>query len=423
MRHLMELELLAMMMVVCIITGCASVPTASPEFERTAQSFTPPPGMASVYIYRPYNFVGSGLVLNVTIDDKKLGTLVTNTYLLGNIVPGKHIIKVNSSIERVDSSGIVTQLDAEPGKLYFFKIVTGWWTNFKVEQVVEKDGLHEINYVISSKNLTHEERGRFKNIAIVPARFLPRIDDIRPYYFPGGRMAGAREGAGKGAAAGAYVGLTGFAGGSLFGLLLLPITTTVGTIAGAVSGAVSTDPKKSESEKKSIPKIDKVINQRLRELKIQETMAVRVQEVGKEKTKKELIILQDIGPTSPTDRPDYAALFTQGVDAVLELSVRNIGSEHSSKKGEHLLNFYMNVQARLVFGTESHTREFRYTIEPPRTYDKWVEVGAEAFQKEVDNAYQSLAEKIAEWLWVEGHVDREPEHIGLRFEIGLHDLN
>jgi hypothetical protein len=147
MRHLKELTLSAIIMAACILYGCASVPIASPEYERMARSFSPPPEMASVYIYRPYNFMLSALMANVTIDDKRLGSVAPGTYLFGNVVPGNHIIKVKAT-KPLSRAGVVSddlaRLDAEPGKLYFFKIVPAFVGRLKIKQV-DEDVRNEIS--------------------------------------------------------------------------------------------------------------------------------------------------------------------------------------------------------------------------------------------------------------------------------------
>jgi hypothetical protein len=149
MRHLKELTLSAIIMAACILYGCASVPIASPEYERMAKSFPPPPGMASVYIYRPYNFMGSAITLKITIDDKTSGSVTPGTYLFGNVVPGRHIIGIIDPRSYAKHSQVaqseIAQLDAEPGKLYFFNVVPDYLTHFEIKRVTDEDARNEIS--------------------------------------------------------------------------------------------------------------------------------------------------------------------------------------------------------------------------------------------------------------------------------------
>jgi hypothetical protein len=138
----------------------------------------------------------------------------------------------------------------------------------------------------------------------------------------------------------------------------------------------------------------------LLELKIQETMARYVQAAGKRETDRDFIVVMDAGPTSPGDKPDYTALVKQGIDTVLEIAVKKIGSAKIGGMGSDVYYFYMIVQAKLVHGTESSTQEFKYIIGPPRHYSEWVKAGADALQKEVKKAYEALAEDIVEFAFL-----------------------
>ena len=122
--------------VASMLIGCASVPTASPDFKREAMKFAPPPEMAAVYVYRPYNVIGSAILFLVSIDYKDFGSVSTDTYLFGTIRPGQHVIKATGGIPL---SVAVTEFDAEAGRLYFFKISPGW-SGIKLEQMDETRG-------------------------------------------------------------------------------------------------------------------------------------------------------------------------------------------------------------------------------------------------------------------------------------------
>jgi hypothetical protein len=146
------MALLAVTMVVFILGGCASVPTASLEYERMAAGFTPPPGMASVYVYRTYTTVGSALLDTVSIDDQRLGTVGPNTCLFGNIEPGSHIMTVSDN-----KFSKVAKFDAKAGNLYFFKVhySSGLFDiQLNVEPVNEREGREKIiGYKLSGDNM------------------------------------------------------------------------------------------------------------------------------------------------------------------------------------------------------------------------------------------------------------------------------
>jgi hypothetical protein len=137
MLHPIKITVTVVTAVVCMmIIGCASVPTASPGFEQEAMKFSPPPEMAAVYVYRPFNVFGSAVLFLVSIDYKDFGSVSTDTYLFGTIRPGLHVIKTGGGIPLSVASA---KFDAEAGRLYFFKISPGW-TGIKIEQVDEKKG-------------------------------------------------------------------------------------------------------------------------------------------------------------------------------------------------------------------------------------------------------------------------------------------
>lgn len=98
-----------------VMTGCATVPSASKETRDSAISFRPPPGLADVYVFRPSGFVGGGVLWTVGLDRVLVGQVGNNSFLCLPIVPGKHII-----FESISSSG--TSFTAEAGKNYYFII-------------------------------------------------------------------------------------------------------------------------------------------------------------------------------------------------------------------------------------------------------------------------------------------------------------
>ena len=150
MRHLVKYTAVAFMIVTCVIMiGCASVPIASPDFEHKAMKFIPPPEMAAVYVYRPYNLIGSAVLFSVSIDYKDFGTVATDTYLFGTVKPGLHVIKTGGGIPFAVAS---IRFNADAGRLYFFKVSPGW-TQIKIEQVDEKKGRDNLsNLKLSGDN-------------------------------------------------------------------------------------------------------------------------------------------------------------------------------------------------------------------------------------------------------------------------------
>ena len=135
-QHLVNFVTATFIVVACTMTGCASVPTASTTFESKAMRFTAPPGMAAVYVYRPFNLIGSAVLFAVSLDYKDFGSVATKTYLFGTVKPGPHVIKAGGGIPLSIAS---ISFNAQAGKLYFFKVGPGL-NQINIEEVDEKTG-------------------------------------------------------------------------------------------------------------------------------------------------------------------------------------------------------------------------------------------------------------------------------------------
>jgi hypothetical protein len=248
---------------------------------------------------------------------------------------------------------------------------------------------------IPLQKITPEERARTGKIAVLPARFLPKTDALKPY---DGMLSGAGRGAAQGAEFGVRLG-PGLSD-SLGALVFWPALIVACAATGAVVGAVIELPTKEKMEMQKAYEMNNKIKKILLDLNIQEEMARYVQAAGKRKTGHDFIVVKDAGPSYPEDKPDYTVLVAQGIDAVIEIAVNKITVERFGKKGADLYCFNMIMQARLVHDTESCTQEFKYMIGPPRTSGEWIELDAAALQKEVDNAYTTLAEDTVGFVFV-----------------------
>jgi hypothetical protein len=111
--------------------GCQSVPEASPEMKQQALAFTPPSGMAGLYIIRPYHFAGSAVNWVARLDYQDFGSLSTSSYVYNPILPGKHFI-------RMGQTGFATFV-AEAGKNYYFAMKPSF-TGHNFEEISETEG-------------------------------------------------------------------------------------------------------------------------------------------------------------------------------------------------------------------------------------------------------------------------------------------
>ncbi|HEY6854210.1 MAG TPA: DUF2846 domain-containing protein [Gemmatimonadales bacterium] len=100
-----------------LAAGCASVPSAPPELQVAALTFTPAPGMVRIYVYRSGGAFGSASRLSVAIDSQIVGRTAPGTYLMVELSPGRHRV---SSATPENESGVV--LDTQADSVYFVKV-------------------------------------------------------------------------------------------------------------------------------------------------------------------------------------------------------------------------------------------------------------------------------------------------------------
>ena len=108
-RNAMLLTLLAC---TALVTGCASVPMASPEHDARAKAFSVKPDKANLYIYRNEAF-GAAVKIDVALNGKPIGETAAKTYFVLEVAPGKHTL--TSKAENTE----VLDVSTEPGKNYF----------------------------------------------------------------------------------------------------------------------------------------------------------------------------------------------------------------------------------------------------------------------------------------------------------------
>jgi hypothetical protein len=117
------------------ITGCSSVPEGSAAIKQQALSFAPPPGMAAVYVIRPFHMLGGAVLTSVSLDYQEFGLLHTSSYLYGTVPPGQHTVRANDKQFGFE----IVPFTAEAGKNYYFKY-TLELKHPVIEPIPEPDG-------------------------------------------------------------------------------------------------------------------------------------------------------------------------------------------------------------------------------------------------------------------------------------------
>lgn len=103
-RALAAIALLGMVCVGCGASGPAFKPVVIGESE------------AAIYIYRPGSgYVGSGVMLSIECDKRKIGTLKTNGYVVAVVPPGRHAISCATETKSE------VPFQAESGKSYYIE--------------------------------------------------------------------------------------------------------------------------------------------------------------------------------------------------------------------------------------------------------------------------------------------------------------
>jgi len=116
-----------------VLSGCASVPMAPLEQDIKAKEFVPAQGRAALYIYRSENF-GGAIPMTITVNSKAIGQTAAKTFFLLNVVPGKYTVE--SHAENVSSLSLTT----EAGKNYFVwqEVKMGMWMARSLLQQVDE---------------------------------------------------------------------------------------------------------------------------------------------------------------------------------------------------------------------------------------------------------------------------------------------
>lgn len=131
-----KIVLLCVVILVAMLTGCASVPMASLDQDSKAKDFTPRSEKATLFIYRNETF-GAAIPVTVSVNERTIGQTASKTYFRFNINPGRYKIKAHA--ENVAELSV----DAVAGRNYFIwqEMKMGMWTaRAKLTQVDDSTG-------------------------------------------------------------------------------------------------------------------------------------------------------------------------------------------------------------------------------------------------------------------------------------------
>jgi hypothetical protein len=108
---------------IMLFAGCATVPLGTEAQKQAALSFTPPAGMANIYIIRREAYAGGAILATASVDTQMAGGLQTGSFIFKTVSPGPHTVTVFSN-----ENQSTVPFTAQAGHNYFFdvKSALGW---------------------------------------------------------------------------------------------------------------------------------------------------------------------------------------------------------------------------------------------------------------------------------------------------------
>ncbi|MDR2463491.1 MAG: DUF2846 domain-containing protein [Verrucomicrobiales bacterium] len=133
-KLLTALTMTAALAITFILSGCATAPMASQAAHAEALAFTPPFGMANIYIMRDGLRAPQFLALT-TIDGQRTGDLPSDeTYVMKSVPPGVHTVGCMNPNNGLLWTPIT--FTAQAGQNYFFVTnCSAWAHRFPIKQI------------------------------------------------------------------------------------------------------------------------------------------------------------------------------------------------------------------------------------------------------------------------------------------------
>jgi hypothetical protein len=220
---------------------------------------------------------------------------------------------------------------------------------------------------------------RFGTIGVVPALFLPEAEVDTP--------EGWREAArGADKATRLYPGTP----CCLIDFPALAILGCVGWLDGSAQARKQAVPDDEVEEMRG------VITNAIGELKIQETISVYLSKTVLELTDCRLDLLQGEGPTYPDEELEYSFLKGDGIDSVLEISVRSVGFK-SGPGGNPNIFFFMTVHYRLLRAgdeEEVFSKDLYWISNKSHKLADYLDNDSRLLRKEIDRSCEEISERF-----------------------------
>lgn len=131
----------AVVALLLLVSGCASVPMASKEEDAAAKTFRVPPDKGRIYVYRNER-MGQALKIPITLDGKLMGSTLKNTFFAFDVSPGAH------EVGCVAETSAKTAVDVKAGGAVYVwqEMKMGMWQARCAMNVVdEKKGREDVS--------------------------------------------------------------------------------------------------------------------------------------------------------------------------------------------------------------------------------------------------------------------------------------
>ncbi|MGB7032211.1 MAG: hypothetical protein WBF29_12295 [Syntrophobacteria bacterium] len=146
-----------------------------------------------------------------------------------------------------------------------------------------------------------------------------------------------------------------------------------------------------------VEEMRRVITNAIGELKIQETISVYLSKTVVELTDCRLDLLQGKGAHDPDKEPNYRFFERDGIDYVLEASVRSVGFKSGPGENPNIF-FFMTVHCRFVRAgdeEEVFSKDIHWASDKSFKLADYVDNDSRLLQEEIDRSCEEISAKIA----------------------------
>jgi len=146
-----------------------------------------------------------------------------------------------------------------------------------------------------------------------------------------------------------------------------------------------------------VEEMRRVITNAIGEFKIQETISVYLSKTVVELTDCRLDLLQGKGAHDPDEEPNYRFLEGDGIDHVLEVSVRSVGFKSGPGENPNIF-FFMTVHCRFVRAgdeEEVFSKDIHWASDKSFKLADYVDNDSRLLQEEIDRSCEEISAKIA----------------------------